>query len=68
MIQHILKVEGMTCQHCEQSVKEALSKMSGVQCVEVQLDAKTVTVDFDESLIQLSEISDQIIELGFEVP
>jgi len=63
----ILKVEGMTCQHCVETVTETLSKVIGVENVDVSLEQKEVTVDFDESKTQTEEISAQIVEAGFEV-
>ncbi len=32
-----LNVEGMTCQHCQKAVKEALERVGGVEAVEVDL-------------------------------
>ena len=66
-MQKVLKVEGMTCEHCVQTVTEAVSKMSGVEKVDVSLEQKEVTVDFDESQTEMEKISAQIEEAGFEV-
>jgi copper chaperone len=66
-MQKVLKVEGMTCQHCLQTVTETVGKMTGVEKVDVSLEHKEVTVDFDESQTQTEQISAQIIEAGFEV-
>ncbi len=63
----ILKVEGMTCQHCVQTVTETVGKMSGVDKVDVSLEQKEVTIDFDETQTQTEEISAQIVGAGFEV-
>jgi copper chaperone len=67
MMQKVLKVEGMTCQHCVQTVTEMLGKMIGVEKVEISLEQKEVTIDFDELRTQTEVISAQIIEAGFEV-
>jgi copper chaperone len=66
-MQKVLKVEGMTCQHCVQTVSEKVGKMTGVEKVDVSLEQKEVTVDFDESKTQTEEIAAQIVEAGFEV-
>ena len=66
-MQKVLKVEGMTCQHCIQTVTETVGKMTGVEKVGVSLGQKEVTIDFDELQTQTEEISAQIIEAGFEV-
>ena len=66
-MQKVLKVEGMTCQHCVQTVTETVGKMIGVEKVEVSLEQKKVTIDFDELQTQTEVISAQIIEAGFEL-
>ena len=67
MMRKVFKVEGMTCQHCVQTVSETVGKMTGVQKVDVNLDQKEVTIEFDESQTKLDEVSTQIVEAGFEV-
>ena len=42
-----ISVEGMTCEHCEQSVEEALQGVSGVTDVDVDREAEQATVDGD---------------------
>ena len=66
-MQKVLNVEGMTCQHCVQTVTETVGKMTGVEKVDVSLEQKEVTIDFDELQTQTEAISAQIIEAGFEV-
>jgi len=39
-----LKVNGMTCGHCEKAVHNALKNVPGVQDVQVNLQEGTVTV------------------------
>ena len=39
------RVPGMTCEHCRIAVAEELSAVPGVECVEVDLDAKLVNVN-----------------------
>ena len=66
-MQKVLKVEGMTCQHCIQTVTERIGKMTGVEKVGVSLEQKEVTIDFDELQTQTEVTSAQIIEAGFEL-
>jgi len=42
-----ITVEGMTCEHCEQSVEEALEGVSGVRDAQADRDAQRATVDGD---------------------
>ena len=67
MMRKVLKVEGMTCQHCVQTVSETGPKMTGVQTGDVNLAQRGVTIEFDESQTKLDEVSTQIVEAGFEV-
>lgn len=44
-MQTILKVEGMTCGHCAQSVTDALTEIAGVGNVHVDLEKGVVHVE-----------------------
>ncbi len=62
----IFKVEGMSCSHCENAVKNAVSGISGVNDVTVDLNTKIVTVIHDEGL-SVDTIKSEIEEQGYEV-
>lgn len=52
-MQHLrLKVEGMTCMGCVNSVKRLLSALDGVEQVDVDLSQGLVQVSYDPSRIQ----------------
>jgi len=42
-----LTVEGMSCEHCEQSVADALGDVEGVTGVDVDREAESATVEGD---------------------
>jgi copper chaperone len=44
MMVKVLKVEGMSCNHCVMAVKNALGELDGVQNVDVELASGNVTV------------------------
>ena len=67
MTKESLKVEGMTCQHCVKTITDALEKIAGTNKVAVDLDKKEVQVDYNEEKTNLQEISDKIVEVGFEL-
>ena len=67
MTKESLKVEGMTCQHCVQTITDALAKIAGTNKVAVDLDKKEVQVDYNGEKTNLQEISDKIVEVGFEL-
>lgn len=62
-----LNVEGMSCHHCKAAVEKRLTALEGVEKVSVDLDAKKVTVGFDESKTTLLTIKQAILEEGYTV-
>jgi copper chaperone len=57
-------VPGMTCGHCEASVKEELSAVAGVESVDVDLRAKLVTIS--GSSLDDAALRAAIDEAGYE--
>ena len=64
---NVILVEGMTCEHCAQTIKKALNELIGMKSIEVDLKNKMVTVDFDKDLVNVESIKENILEAGFEV-
>jgi copper chaperone len=62
-----IHVEGMTCDHCVETVTQAVNSLDGIRQVSVDLDKKQVSVEFDENRTNPDAISSKIIEVGFEV-
>lgn len=58
----------MTCQHCVETITDALNNITGLNTVNVDLVKKEVSVKFNENETDLRKISDKIIEVGFELP
>jgi copper chaperone len=67
MNKEIIKVEGMTCNHCAANVTRVLMNLEGVSQVEVNLEEKTVSVDYNSSLVSLVDIKNKINKLGYRV-
>lgn len=64
-----VNVSGMTCGHCVSSVSEELEALSGVEKIDVDLNAggiSTVTITSSEALSS-SEIGEAIAEAGYLV-
>jgi copper chaperone len=62
-----LKVEGMSCSHCEKAVRTAAGAVEGVKSVNVDLASKTVTVEYDPNIASLDRICDAIEDQGYDV-
>jgi copper chaperone len=67
MKNHVIQVEGMSCDHCVQSITKAVKAVGGIASVRVDLEKKEVTVDCDEHQTDLKTISAKITDAGFEV-
>ncbi|WP_010243064.1 copper chaperone CopZ [Acetivibrio cellulolyticus] len=62
-----LNVEGMSCSHCENSVKKAVGALGGVESVAVDLKGKKVTIEFDAEKVSVGDIKDAIEDQGYDV-
>jgi copper chaperone len=60
-----LKVEGMSCGHCVNSVEGAVKKLGASG--KVDLSAGSVLVEFDDSKVTLAAIKEAIEEQGYDV-
>lgn len=61
----VLDVQNMTCAACGLTIKAALQREPGVAGTEVDADAGTVTVRFDEDRITVDQVAVAITEAGF---
>lgn len=61
----IMNVEGMSCGHCVNSIEKALQNIGATG--KVDLSAKKVEVQFDESKLSLKAIKEAIEEQGYDV-
>jgi copper chaperone len=62
-----LEVNGMTCDHCVQTIKGTLNKIIGLNLIEINLDKSQVKVEFNENQTNSKILSGEIVALGFEV-
>ena len=63
----IIKVDGMSCEHCVKAITKALSALPGVGGVAVDLKAKTVTVEADLAQTPVDKIKAEIEDLGYDL-
>ncbi|TCS83511.1 copper chaperone CopZ [Tepidibacillus fermentans] len=66
-MEKIIRVEGMTCNHCKMAVEGALKKLSGVINAVVSLENKNVTVTFDEEKVTFEQMKEAIEDQGYDV-
>lgn len=63
----ILKVEGMSCNHCVATIEKNVAAMIGVNEATANLSDKTVTIEFDETKVTEKAIRTTIENQGYDV-
>ena len=62
----IFNVDGITCEHCVDAIKEAVGFLDGVFSVDVDIEKKQVVVEFDGKLAKPEDFILKIEKVGFE--
>ncbi len=62
----VLKVKGMSCQHCVMSVTKALGQLEGIQNVQVDLQKGEVRFENTKE-VAMDRITKAITDAGYEV-
>ena len=62
-----IKITGMTCMGCVNSVKTVLNNLTGVTQVEASLDPAQAIVQYDPASTTVNLLKEAIIDAGFEV-
>ncbi len=65
MKKDVLKVDGMSCQHCVNSITKALAAIKVK--ADVNLENKSVAVEYDNSKVSLDDIKNAIEDQGYTV-
>jgi len=62
-----IKVEGMTCQHCQKRVNDAIVSVNGVTMVNVDLEAGEATVSYDCHKTDLEHVKQAVRDADYQV-
>ncbi|MED3725661.1 copper chaperone CopZ [Priestia filamentosa] len=62
-----LNVEGMSCNHCVKAIESSVGELNGVEKVNVNLNEKAVTVEFNKDKATLDKIKETIDDQGYDV-
>ncbi|HPD01168.1 MAG TPA: copper chaperone CopZ [Acetivibrio sp.] len=62
-----LTVSGMSCSHCENSIKKSVGSLEGVDSVNVDLKSKKVLVEYDTDKVNFETIIEIIEDQGYDV-
>lgn len=67
MVQEVLSVPDVTCNHCVSAIEGAVGALDGVQSVKVDLERKDVTISYDAAVVAPATILTAIQGEGYEV-
>lgn len=62
-----LIVQGMSCNHCVNSIEKSVGNLKGISSVKVNLNSGEVAVDFDNAITTLDQIKETIEEQGYDI-
>lgn len=62
-----IKVEGMTCPHCQKRVHDAIAALDGVTSVSVDLEAGESSVSYDSSRTDIEQVKQAILDADYQV-
>lgn len=68
MTTETITVPEIHCDHCRSSIEGALTPLDGVERASVDIEARQVTVAYDEATIDRGTLIGAIEGQGYEVP
>ncbi|HYO09776.1 MAG TPA: heavy metal-associated domain-containing protein [Tepidisphaeraceae bacterium] len=63
----IIRISGMHCHKCEQTVQKSLMQHPGVHEVEVDFNSAQASVLYDHDQVNVKTLTDAIAEVGYTV-
>mgnify|MGYP000650456779 CR=1 FL=1 len=67
MTQITLNVPDISCGHCKMSIEGAVNELSGIASATVDIEARSVAIDYDDAVQTRDAIVTAIEEQGYEV-
>jgi copper chaperone len=63
----VLNVPDISCEHCERTIRGALTPVQGIRSVNVDIPGKQVRVDYDESQVSVERMKDVLQDEDYPV-
>ncbi len=54
----VLNVPDISCEHCQRTITNALTPVSGIRTVNVDIPTKQVRVEYDEKVVDVNKMKD----------
>jgi len=67
MAQTTLTAPDISCAHCKSTIESGMAKVSGVRSVEVDVDTRSVALDYDPEQTDEDGLRGEMAELGYPV-
>ena len=61
-----LKVQGMTCGHCQMTVKKALENVKGVKSAVVDLENNSALVNYKSDKVTVENLVLAVVDAGYK--
>lgn len=65
-MEKIIKIEGMSCQHCENRVRKSLESLGNVEIVEISAEKDEAKLKISEE-ITIDQVKEAIEDAGYDV-
>jgi Cu+-exporting ATPase len=62
-----LKVSGMTCTACSNTIEKGLNKMDGITSANVNFAVEKVTIEYNPKKVRLISMQKKVAELGYDL-
>jgi copper chaperone len=62
-----LKIEGMSCGHCEIAIQDAVRRLPGIQKVKASKRKREAAVEYDASVVSAGQIAQAVNDTGYRV-
>lgn len=56
----------ITCEGCANAIRRALTRLDGVQAVQVDVPSQVVSVEYDETTVEARQVLDKLSRAGFD--
>jgi copper chaperone len=67
MATSVLNVPTISCEHCVNTITNALTPLAGVSSVNVDIPTKNVTVEYDATAANIEQFKDVLAEEDYPV-
>ncbi len=61
----VIRIEGMHCHRCEQTIQKSIKRLRGVSEVEVDFPTSQCSVLFDSSKVTIADLMHAITQAGY---